>query len=173
MSGLFRDYISAQIIAGNPALMGQYMEDRNAARTADSTLGVMGAPAQPETNVPYEYPMMEGEQPIGGLMATQAAQPATGLFVGADQEQTKNLMFNKRALESGDPDFQRMAMANLQGQQQAATGIVNTVGAGRYVFEDEKGNQYWVGNVANKATKQMETITSPIGRWCPLAAVCC
>jgi hypothetical protein len=164
MSGLFQDYISAQIITKTPGLMQQYMEDRNAQRLAGATLNVMGQEAQPAREEPFQYPMMEGEQPIGGLMTQVPAQPATGLFAGATPEEAQNLSFNKRALESGEPRFQQMAIQNLQQQQASVLGPANTVGAGRYIFEDDKGNQYWVGNVANKVTKDMETIYSPIGK---------
>jgi hypothetical protein len=164
--GAFDNYMAARIMRDNPTLMQEYLADRKSMHMASQTPYVMGTP--PQAGTPHKYPMMEGEQPIGGLWEGAGPQPASpgGLWDESLDPTDRMLRMTQRAGMSGVPGYQDMAKSNLQQRSSAVMGPASNnmgFGAARRMVQDEDQDQFWVGNVTNKATGEMETVYSPIG----------
>ena len=164
--GAFDNYLGYRIMQDNPALAQEFIKHRNAQQLSRATPHVMGTP--PQAGTPFEYPQMEGEQPIGGLWEGAGPQPASpgGLWDESLDPTDRMLRMTQRAGMSDVPGYQDMAVNNLQQRSSAVMGPASNnmgFGAARRMVQDEDQDQFWVGNVTNKATGEMETVYSPIG----------
>jgi hypothetical protein len=164
--GAFDNYLGYRIMQDNPALAQEFIKHRNAQQLSQATPYVMGTP--PQAGTPFEYPQMEGEQPIEGLWEGAGPQPASqgGLWDESLTPTDRMLRMTQRAGMSDVPGYQDMAVNNLQQRSSAVMGPASNnmgFGAARRMVQDEDQDQFWVGNVTNKATGEMETVYSPIG----------
>jgi hypothetical protein len=164
--GAFDNYLGYRIMQDNPALAQEFIKHRNAQQLSQATPYVMGTP--PQAGTPFEYPQMEGEQPIEGLWEGAGPQPASqgGLWDESLTPTDRMLRMTQRAGMSDVPGYQDMAVSNLQQRSSAVMGPASNnmgFGAARRMVQDEDQDQFWVGNVTNKATGEMETVYSPIG----------
>ena len=91
--------------------------DRERARQRQERTGsIFGAPSQPESQSPYQMADMEsfdGEQPIAGLMSTNPATRATGLFENLPERYVPQMRAAKELAMSEQGDMQEQGFSML------------------------------------------------------------
>ena len=119
-----KQYLSEQVLFNNPALMQEYLEEQRSKKMSAQTPYVMGSPEQ-GTKEAFDYPMMEGEEPIQGLWETSPDyQPASagGLWDNSLTPQDRMMRMTKRAGMSGVPAYQDLAISNLEDMSGSQSG---------------------------------------------------
>lgn len=106
----------------NPQAEANKRQDFLAQQAADQTAEIFGTPA---ISVPYDMSpdeLMEGEDPIAGLMNQVSG---TGMFDASVPQNQRLVEMQKRMMASGNPIYQKQALANIGNMQTSVLSGMN------------------------------------------------